>query len=139
MSTRPAATELSPNVPDSLQTTLDNLSSALVLEAELLVAGPPERLAEAVAAKRRALRTLESLAKDARTIAALRDAGTADALMRQLRACRLQNLASGSAIGRARQANERALRFLGQMPVVSGYAEDGCVFAPTFTRPLGSA
>jgi flagellar biosynthesis/type III secretory pathway chaperone len=139
MSAHPLAMQTSSNGANALQEALDNLSSALSLEAELLVAGPPERFADAVAAKRRALKTLESLAKDQRTRAVLEGGDAPDALIAQLRACRQQNLASGDAIARARQTNDRVLRFLGQIPVVSGYAEDGQVHAPAFTRPLGSA
>ena len=139
MSARAVATQTSPNGADALLAALDSLSSALTLEAELLAAGPPERFADAVAAKRRALRTLETLAKDQRTRAVLEGGVAQDALIAQLRACRQQNLASGDAIARARQTNERVLRFLGQIPVISGYAEDGQVHAPAFTRPLGSA
>lgn len=123
----------------ALLAALDDIAVTLTEEAGAIVEGPPERLAAAVAAKRRALRALEQVARNPRVRDTLQRAALPEAVADKLRTCRRLNLAAGNAIARARQDNERVLRFLGHAPAAPDYAENGQARAVTLTRALGSA
>jgi flagellar biosynthesis/type III secretory pathway chaperone len=118
---------------------LDRLESALAEESDALTAGPPERITTAVAAKRRALAALEQIAARPGTRTHIDREAIAMSIVERIRHCWRQNLVAGGAIARARQDNERVLRFLGRTPSVTGYAQDGHARVPTVSRALGTA
>lgn len=140
---RPAGRPASPMA--RLMAAVEAVSRALEEEAAAMTAGQPEPLMEAVGAKSRALKQLESLTRESWVKDLL--AGNSGAsgsddvqrLMAGLQRCERQNLATGSAIVTARRDNELLLRALGYEPRSGAYTARGHTPNEPAPRTLGKA
>ncbi|MEQ8485032.1 MAG: hypothetical protein RIB46_11770 [Pseudomonadales bacterium] len=119
---------------------VEAVAAALEDEAEAIVAGQPEQLLQAVSAKAKCLRDLETLARDPRVAALMRsDDDDVQRLIERLRDCEQRNLATGSAIVMARRDNEVLLRAIGHQPEPAAYTPRGAAPAAAMARTLGKA